>query len=92
MEVNMRAVEFSRHAIDRVLNRLNGVVTYGDVQSAVGAAFLRNGANEVTVKRLGRAVVVKDPSAFNGMLRGDTVVAHVNATPDGATVVTVALH
>lgn len=83
-------VQFSEHAIERVLNRMASVTNYGEVQTAVAAAPVK-GRQVVDVKDLGRTVEITDPTADTGRIRGAKVVAFVHSQDGGVVVDTVCL-
>ena len=84
-------VQFSSHALDRLMGRMSNVVSYADVQSKLSNQQLRSGHYVIEVKKLDHVVRVDDVTAIGGKVQGNIVVAHVDVVDGGAMVRTVAL-
>ncbi len=87
----MCQVQFSSHAIERVLGRLSAVISYGEVQSALSAKQFRKCDNRILVKILDHAIEIKDSDAISGRVRGDKVYALVTILDGNCRVDSIAL-
>ncbi len=82
--------KLTRHATERLNDRLRDLVTAAEVLSAVAAATLRNGENYVDVKYFSKRIYLGDPS-HPDTPKGDKITAKVVVDFRGATVITVML-
>lgn len=87
----MAEVQFTPHALERVLGRMSPVVTYAEVQAAVAASPVANCHRRLIVKRLARPAKIADAETYSGFVQGDVVYAHVSPVNGGWMVDTVCL-
>lgn len=73
--MNTNQVQFSHHAMDRLFGRLEGITSYGQVQTVLVNKPLRNGEQRVLITTLDKVVTVQDPSATNGKVEGNKIFA-----------------
>lgn len=83
-------VQFSSHAVERVLGRMASVTSYAEVQLAVAKASATS-HRRIVIKRLCKTVAIRDETAVGGLVKGDTVYAHVTPRNGGLVVDTVCL-
>jgi len=81
-----KAVGFSWHAMDRIVNRLDGIIDYAKVQTVLSHMPLRNGHQQVLITTLDKAVRVNDPELLNGYAQGNRIVAEVEVMDNGTSV------
>jgi hypothetical protein len=75
--MNTNQVEFTPHALDRVLNRYNGLTNYGEVQTVLVNTKLTNGMHQVTIKTLKQVTTVFDENSKSGQITGRRITAVV---------------
>jgi hypothetical protein len=81
---------FTRHATERITDRLNGIVTTSEISNAIARFPLKSGENYVDVKTLAKRIYLGDPS-LPETPKGDKIVAKVIVDNRGATIITVML-
>ena len=70
----MKAINFSKHANDRLNGRMSGIVSQREIQAAVyEAGKLGVGETAIKVKRLPRVITVSDRDG--SVSQGDVVIA-----------------
>jgi hypothetical protein len=68
-------IRFSRHAEERIKNRLNNLVSKDEIATAVSKKFYQHGRTYLQIKKI-EYTEIPDPSVTpDGIARGDTVVA-----------------
>jgi len=85
-------MRFTFHATDRITNRLNGLVSLGEVEQSVAKHNLaRNCQLVIEVKRIAYTEI-NDPSVKpDGIARGDQLVAVVETSNPEPKIITVML-
>ena len=81
-------IQFSSHAVERVVGRFADVATYAEVLNGIIGKKLFKGENQVVVKKFADEIIINDEGERK---QGDWVVAVVNVVEDGANVVSVVL-
>lgn len=73
----MNQVQFTHHAVERVLGRFSNITSYSTIQTVLLEKPMRNGKQKVVVASLPHMVTILDETARNGKVTGKTVKAVV---------------
>jgi hypothetical protein len=74
----MLQITYTNHAVERIENRLNSLVSVNEITNALGKRYFQNGRTYQEIKRIPYSEI-KDPSVQpDGIARGDMLVAAVD--------------
>lgn len=71
-------IKFTRHAEDRLANRLNNLVTANEIKEAVAKRFYQNGRTYLQIKKIAYTEINDETVKPDKIARGDLIVAAID--------------